>query len=119
MMPKAPANANSAQDLSKVAGVLLLLASLVILAGCQGVSAGNSGSGPTPGTLTMANPSVAFGNVAPGSSKTISVTATNTGAATVDVSNVSISTKYFTLTAPSMPVSIAAGQSTPISLTFT
>lgn len=117
MMPKAPANGSSAQTLAKVAGAILLLAGLGFLAGCQGVSAANS-TPPPLGTLTLPNPSVAFGNVPPGSSKTISVTATNTGTATVNVSSVAISTKYFVLTAPSMPVSIAAGQSSPISLTF-
>src|SRR5580704_8665535 len=117
MKPKAPANGISAPILVKVAGVLLLLAGLSFLAGCQGVSTGNSTQ--ALGTLSLPNPSLAFGNVSPGSTKTISVTATNTGTATVNVSSVSISTKYFAVTAPSLPVSIAAGQSTPISLAFT
>ena len=116
MTPKAPENRNSARSLAKVAAALLLFAGLSFLAGCQGVSAGNSN--PVLGTLSLPNPSLAFGNVAPGSSKTVSVTATNTGTAAVNVTSVSISSKYFTLAAPSLPMSIAAGQSTPISLTF-
>jgi uncharacterized protein DUF1573/centrosomal CEP192-like protein/HYDIN/CFA65/VesB family protein/ASPM-SPD-2-Hydin domain-containing protein len=115
MMPKAPANANSAPALAKVAGAILLLASLGLLAGCQGVSAVEAALG----ILSLPNPSVAFGNVAPGNTKTMTVTATNTGTAAINVSSVAISTQYFALTAPSLPLSIPAGQSTPISVTFT
>lgn len=67
----------------------------------------------------MTNPSLAFGSVTAGSSKTISTTATNSGSASVTINSVAISTKYFNLTAPSLPVTLAAGQSVPLSVVFT
>ena len=66
----------------------------------------------------MANTSLAFGSVNAGSSKTISTTATNSGSTAVTINSVAISTKYFSLSAPSLPVTIAAGQSVPVSIVF-
>ncbi len=116
MTPKAPATADSSRTLEKLAGALLLLLGLTFLAGCQGVSAGNTA--PPVGTLSFANGSISFGNVVAGRSKTLTVTATNTGSGAVNISSAAISTKYFSLTSPSLPASIAAGQSTTVSLTF-
>lgn len=66
----------------------------------------------------MTNSSLAFGSVKAGSSKTISTTATNSGSAAVTINSVAISTKYFQLAAPSLPVTLAAGQSVPLSVVF-
>ena len=70
------------------------------------------------GTLTLSGTTLAFGNVTTGTTKTLSVSASNTGTASITVSSVSISNQAFLLNAPVLPTTIAAGQSTPISLTF-
>ena len=96
---------------------MLLLLAIGSLIGCQGVSTGGGSSNPV-GSLSLGNASLSFGNVAPGSSKTLAVTATNSGNAAVLISSATISTKYFSLTAPSLPATLSAGQSANLSVTF-
>ena len=107
-------------NLCKPVSAVLVLVGLISLAGCQGVSAGGgSNQPPATGTLSLASAKLDFSNVAAGNSKSLTVTATNTGAKVVTINTASVSTKYFALTAPSLPVQIGAGQSTPLSITFT
>jgi len=94
--------------------ILLALGSLV---GCQGASAGGGSSNPA-GSLSLANASLNFGNVTPGSTKTLTMSATNAGSASITISSTAISSKYFSLTSPSLPATLAAGQSANLSLTF-
>jgi hypothetical protein len=68
--------------------------------------------------LSLSGGSLDFGSVTAGTSKTLSMTVSNTGAGSATVTSLSISTQYFALTAPSLPVTILAGQSTPVSLVF-
>ena len=95
----------------------LVLLSLAIMVGCQGFSA-KSSTGQQIGTLSLSGASLDFGSVTAGTSKTMTMTVSNTGTASVTVSSASISTKYFSLSAPSLPVTILAGQSTPVALVF-
>lgn len=98
--------------------MLLVLAGLALLVGCQGVSSGPSSSQQS-GTLSLAVANLDFGNVTSGSSKALTVTATNSGSASVTVSSAAVSTKYFAITAPNLPVTIAPGQGTPVNVRFT
>ena len=99
----------------------MLLLGLSFLAGCQGLSAGSSPKDTQPqvGTLSLANASLDFGSVVAGASKTLTVTATNSGSAAVTVDSATVSTANFSVTAPSFPTTIAAGQSATLSLAFT
>lgn len=112
-------NSRYARCLLEAAGVLLLLAGLALMVGCQGVSAGPPSGGQQSGTLSLTAANLDFGSVTAGSSRALSVMATNTGSASVTVSGAAISTKYFVLTAPSLPVTLTAGQSTTVSIQFT
>ena len=97
-----------------------MLAGLTFLIGCQGVSAGGSGSpGQSSGTLSLASTKLDFGRVTVGASKTLSITATNSGTASFTISAASSSTKYFSLTAPSLPVTLTAGQTATVGVQFT
>ena len=116
-MLETAAIAMCSKHLGKVAGVLLLVASLLFLVGCQGVSSAGS-SGQQFSTLSLPSPSLDFGSVAPGSSKILTFSATNSGPAAIAISTVAISTKYFSLVAPSLPIAVAAGQSITISVKF-
>ncbi len=98
----------------------LLLAAMTIMVGCQGFSSSKpAGQQALVGGLVLSSSSVDFGSVVAGTSKTVTVTASNTSAASVSVSSVSISSKYFTLSAPSLPAAIAPGGSITVSLIFT
>ena len=102
---------------SKLGLVLLCLATMV---GCQGFSSSKSASQqPQSGTLALGSASLDFGTVTSGTSKTLTMTASNTGAASVTITSASISSQYFSLSAPSLPVTIPAGQSNTVSVVFT
>ncbi|MGE5056666.1 MAG: choice-of-anchor D domain-containing protein, partial [Acidobacteriota bacterium] len=109
---------------TKAAGLTVLAASLVVV-GCQGFSSKSStptSSTPTPsatGSLSFGAQALDFGSVAAGSSKILTLGVSNTGKTSVSISSAAVSTKYFSLTAPSLPVTIAAGQSASLTLAFT
>jgi len=109
------------KHLAKVAGALLLLAGLAFLVGCQGFSSSKSAVNQQvqSGTLSLSSASLDFGIVTSGASKTLAVTASNTGSASITISSASISSQYFSLSAPTLPIAILAGQSAPITLVFT
>ena len=89
----------------------------MLLAGCQGLSVGKSDTQQL-GTLSLSASTLDFGNVATGSSKTLSATVTNSGDARVTISSIAISSQYFALSATNLPLTINAGQSTSFSLSF-
>jgi len=103
----------------RAASVGLLLLGLAILVGCQGFSSSKAATQVQSGTLLLGSASLDFGNVMVGNSKTLTVAASNNGTAPVTISGAAISTKYFSLSGPSLPVTIAAGQNSTFSLVFT
>ena len=115
-------HADSGKDLRTAAGALSLLLALAFLVGCQGLSAGSSNNQQTtkllPSSLTFGSSSVSFGNVAVGSTKGTTFTATNTGSASITISSVALTSPNFLLTSPTLPVTLAGGQNTPIGITF-
>jgi hypothetical protein len=117
VMRKNPPRKLTVAQIGKAASIVLMLLALAALTGCQGFS--QSGSGQQSGNLVIGSLSLDFGDVTPGSSKNLTVTATNSGNKAVNISGVSISTKYFTLISPLFPVSLGAGQSTTLSISFT
>jgi hypothetical protein len=76
-----------------------------------------SGAGTAQGQLTLIPTALNFGNATVGTSvsQTSSLSA---GGASVTVSSASLSSAEFSLTGISFPVTIAAGQSVPVTMTF-
>jgi len=112
---------NPAKHIRKAACVLLLLLGLGFLVGCQGFSSTSNKSTNVQaqsGTLSLMGTSLDFGAVSVGASKTLTMTLSNTGTASVTVSSASISSQYFSFSAPSLPVTIPAGQGISVSLVF-
>ena len=120
MVPLRVVALRNLQYFERTAGILLLFSLVALLVACQGVSAGPSiqTSPQEGGTLSLANGTLNFGNVPVGTTATLSMVATNSGPASVTVSSVSISSPLFQLVAPSLPVTVAAGQSTAVTVTF-
>jgi pectate lyase len=71
------------------------------------------------GVLTASPASLSFGNVTVGASSSKTVTLTNTGNASLSVSQLSVSGAGFTASGLSTPLSLTAGQSTTFSVKFT
>jgi len=77
-----------------------------------------TGTGTAPGQLTIAPTALSFGNTTVGTSVSQSSSLSAAGAS-VTVSSASLSSAEFSLTGISLPVTIAAGQSVPVTMTFT
>ena len=68
--------------------------------------------------LTAAPTSLNFGSLPTGTNATQSVTLTNTGNSSMSVSNISVSGTGFSATGITVPLTLAAGQSTSFTVTF-
>ena len=97
----------------------LVLLGLSLTMGCQGFSSGKSAAQQPLGTLALSGGTLDFGSVTAGQSKTMTAAASNTGTVSLTVTSASISSKYFSLTAPSLPITLGPGQSTPVTVVFT
>src|ERR1700730_9909321 len=78
-----------------------------------------SGTGVTLGALGTNPTSLSFGSVTVGSSQSLSETVTNTGGASVTISQIGISGTGVSLSGITTPVTLAAGQSATFTATFT
>jgi hypothetical protein len=99
---------------------LAIVLTLASLTGCQGVS-GASPSNQQPaqtGTLALDTPSLSFGSVLIGHSSSLSVRASNSGTASLTISAAQASAPEFSQSAPALPLTVAAGQSVTLSVTF-
>ena len=96
---------------------LAIVATALQTPGCAGLV---TPATQTNATATLsANPgSVAFGDVELGTSSTQTLSFSNTGNKTLTVSQVSVSGAGFAVSGSTMPVTIAAGQSSSVSLQF-
>jgi hypothetical protein len=110
---------NRAPYCLKATGTLLLLIGLMSLIACQGLSSAAHQISQEIGNLTWGSQSLTFGGVSPGSSKTMTVVATNSGTAALNITGASFSTNYFSLLSPALPVTIAPGQNATLSVKFT
>jgi len=94
--------------------VIALLPAASFLNGCAGLV---KGAGQTVTALFQLNPaSVNFGTVTVGKSSTQSVTVTNTGTIAVNITQAAFSNSQFSLSGVTLPMALAAGQSSNISL---
>ncbi len=104
---------------NRASKLALVVVCLGIMAGCAGVSTSSHTQTQTgAGTLSLGAASLDFGPVTVGGTKTLTITATNTGASSVTVSSAAFSSQSFSLTSPSLPTALLVGQSTPVSLVF-
>jgi hypothetical protein len=91
--------------------------SLLSTATDASLSVALSGAGASPGQLTASPVSFSFGTVSVGTSSSQSGTLTASGAS-VTVSSATSSNSQFTIGGVSLPMTIAAGQSVPFTVSF-
>ncbi len=110
-----------AKKLRNGSQALIVVLAVASLLGCQGLSAGTPAKQQTAsiGDLALSNATLGFGKVVVGSDNILTVTATNTGTGSVTITSARASISAFSLTAPILPLTVAAGQSTNLSITFT
>jgi len=101
--------------------LVAVLAAAVGLSSCAGYTT-NAASGSTghtgSGTLSASSTSLSFGNVAVGSTGSLSLTVTNTGSAAVNISQASISGAAFSVAGGNPSSVVPAGQSTTVQVQF-
>ena len=107
------------KDLRVRWNVLVIFLALATAPACQLLSANNSSNQRQSSGLTLSNGSLDFGNVVVGGNKTLTVTVINNTSSGVTLVSAAVSKAEFSLTSPSMPATIAAGQSLPLSISFT
>lgn len=78
---------------------------------------GGSGAAAT-GKLTANPASLSFGNVTVGNNSILPVFVTNSGSASVTITQASTTGSGFSVSGSSMPITLAAGQGTSLSVTF-
>jgi hypothetical protein len=77
-----------------------------------------SGTADAPGALSASAASLSFGQVTIGNSRTLPETLTNSGGASVIVSQAKLSESGFTMSGLSLPLTLTTGQSFTFSVTF-
>jgi hypothetical protein len=77
-----------------------------------------SGVATSPGAIVSSPSSLGFGSVQLGKNQTLSGALTNTGGSSVTISQANISSNGFNLSGLNLPLTLAAGQSVPFSVTF-
>ena len=111
-------SAHVSRTVSWSATFLLILASLTI-GGCGVTVPGVSSKTSTAGSLSVSSSSLLFGSVTVGNSAAETVTVTNTGTASIQVSQAQVTGQYFSLTGAAVPLTLAAGSSATLTVNFT
>jgi len=98
---------------------LIVGLALVTLVGCQGFSSGNSSQGTPPpaGALSNKPATVKFGNVQVGTVQAQTSYLTNTGAASLTVTQATVTGSGYS-TGLRLPFTVSAGQSIPFNIIF-
>lgn len=107
--------------LRMVGAVVITAASLLLLTGCAGVSAGSQSSNQPPsqnsGSLAVSPTTLNFGSVAVGNASTLTGTLT-ASAADVAISSADWSGSGYSVSGITFPVTVPAGGSAKFSVTF-
>jgi hypothetical protein len=96
--------------------VTLLLFSIILMTGCQGLSGGST---KPIGALSLGSASLDFGTVVVGSSKNMTDTLTNGTGMSVAISSAAVSDPEFKVVSPSFPIVLNPGQTVTLMLSFT
>lgn len=113
--------AKSQVTVSAVALTLVVMVVSGVLSGCAGYTGAapaSSQQDPKAGVLSMGSNTVAFGNVAMGTTAVQNLTITNTGTAAANVSQATISGTGFTVVGAAPSGSIGIGQTVTVQIQF-
>jgi Abnormal spindle-like microcephaly-assoc'd, ASPM-SPD-2-Hydin len=108
-----------AKHLIDSSGTILIVLGLLSLIACQGLSSAAHQVAQEIGNISWGSQSLSFGSVASNASKTMTVVATNSGNASLNITSAAFSTKYFSLASPALPITIAPGQNATLDVKFT
>src|SRR5713226_1617446 len=98
--------------------LILGLTGSVGLVGCSGVASSTTQTSQTGAAISVVPSSIPFGNVAVGATNTQMVRVSNTGSLDLTISQGSVTGTGFSLSGLSVPLRIAAGQSSTFTVAF-
>jgi hypothetical protein len=98
----------------RLATSLVIAASLLLLAGCQGLAAGSNSTG----NVGVRNGNLSFGKVPIGASKAVSDTLTNNTSSEITISSIQGLASGFQVTGITLPLVLAAGQTAQFGVEF-
>lgn len=102
---------------------LLAVLALATMLGCQGLSSSKSSSQQRPtngsGELAATPTSISLGSVQVGTNQTQPVTVTASGKSSVTITKASTTGSGFSVSGPSLPVTLTSGQSKSFNVTYT
>jgi Abnormal spindle-like microcephaly-assoc'd, ASPM-SPD-2-Hydin/Protein of unknown function (DUF1573) len=93
---------------------LLLAATLVsatVVGGCAGVVSASKSPDPSTGAIQLNPTTVSFGNISVGKQSSQTVTIANTGTASLNITQATVSNAQFKVSGMTLPMAMAAGQS--------
>jgi hypothetical protein len=109
-------NSSSARGFACVPGLLLIS---VLLVGCATVTSTQPPSPSPSPSLSMSTTTLNFQNVVVGQSAKQTFTISNTGTAAAQISALAVSNPEFSVTGPSVPLTISPAASLAFTVTFT
>jgi hypothetical protein len=113
------------KQLSARWNALVVLLAIATMVGCQGLSSSskssttNTTNNTKPGALAVSPASISFGIVRVGNNQNQPATMTNSGGSSLTVTKVTPTGTGFSVSGLSLPMTLAAGQSQPFTVTFT
>lgn len=118
VMQELPVNGHVSGLFEKAAATALLACALLMLAGCQGFSSGSTHSQTQPGAIALSSSNLSFGSVTVGKKQSTTETVTNSGGSTLTISLIQITGAEFTMSGITAPMTLTAGQSANLSVSF-
>ncbi len=109
---------NRAAEAWKALLLVATLTSVTVVGGCAGVVASNSTNNGT-GAIQLNPTTVNFGNINVGKLSSQTVTVANTGTASMNVTQATVSNSQFKVTGITLPMAMAAGQSGTFTVSVT
>ena len=91
-----------------------------LLAGCGGGGGTTSSSSSgTPASISFSVSSIDFGSVTVGVAKPVTISMTNNGSSSVDITKITVSAPEFSLSGVNLPLTLNSGQKVNETITFT
>jgi hypothetical protein len=96
--------------------LVVALLSIAVLGGCTGVVSASKSPDPTAGTFQLSPATLSFGNVVVGKQGSQTVAISNTGTASVTITQATVSNPQFTVSGMSLPMTMTTGQTGSITI---
>ncbi|MBS1841096.1 MAG: choice-of-anchor D domain-containing protein [Acidobacteria bacterium] len=99
--------------------LVVLLGSATVVGGCTGIVSASKPTDPGTGAIQLNPTTVNFGNISVGKQTSQTVTIANTGTASLNVTQATVSNSLFKVSGMTLPMAMSAGQSSTFTVSVT